>query len=109
MKITILLCLVLCSCGVDVANDSSSSSEDSSIDIDNSRNGIYSCSYECGIEGEDDNFSETFTYEGGPGDCATLVADVGENCVVIEDIEEPVVGEIVVLEEDDETTPGFQF
>jgi len=106
----LLLLLLTSSCGVgDIASESNSSNEDNSVDIDNSRNGIYSCSYSCEPTEESEGYAETFTYEGGPDDCAKLVADIGESCVIVEDIEEPVVGEIVVPVEDDEPDDGFQF
>lgn len=110
-KLTLFLLLLTSSCGgVDIANDSSSLSEDNSVDIDNSQNGIYSCSYSCEPSEDSEGYTESFTYEGGPDDCAKLVADIDESCVIVEDVEEPVIGEIVVpAEESPEPDDGFEF
>jgi hypothetical protein len=112
-KLIVLTCLLLCSCGgVEIGNDGSSSSDDHSISTDNSRTGIFTCSYTCEpVDGTDDTegFSESFEYEGGENDCLELVTSLGENCMVVDE-ELPVIEGIIVPEETPEnTTPGFNF
>lgn len=109
-----ILLFSLSSCGgVDIGNDSSSSSDDHSITTDNSTNGIYTCSYACEPTEDTEGFSESFDYEGGADDCLELVESLGESCMVVE--EDSVELPVIELTDDDSSSSssssssGFNF